>query len=118
MTMDRVYLDYLEDILDALRKSRAFAAGMSMNQFSEDEKTVFAVIRALEVVGEASKQIPHHVRRRHQEVPWRQMAGMRDKLIHHYFGVDLAVLWKTIQEDVPALLPIIQNVISEEQAAT
>jgi uncharacterized protein with HEPN domain len=116
MTRDRIYADYLEDLLDALRKSRQFVAGMRFEQFSKDDKTVYAVIRALEVVGEAAKQIPHDVQQRHREVPWQEMAGMRDKLIHHYFGVDLKVVWKTVEEDVPSLIPIIRDVIVEEEA--
>lgn len=116
MTRDRIYADYLHDLLDALRKSRQFVAGMHFEQFSKDDKTVYAVIRALEVVGEAAKQIPQDVQQRHRRVPWQEMAGMRDKLIHHYFGVDLKVVWKTVEEDVPSLIPTIRDVIAEEEA--
>ncbi len=77
---------------------------------------MFAVIRALEVVGEATNRILEEVRERYKEVPWREMAGMRDNLIHHYFGVDLRVVWKTAVEDVSALIPVTQRVIAEEEA--
>lgn len=86
-----------------------------VERFSKDDKTVYAVVRALEVVGEAAKQIPPEVRQRHQRVPWREVAGMRDKLIHHYFGVDLTVVWKTVEEDVAMLISIIRDVIAEEE---
>lgn len=115
MTSDRVYLDYLEDLLDALQKAEQFVAGMSFEEFAEDEKTVFAVIRALEVVGEAAKKIPEGVRQKYGAVPWRDMGRMRDKLIHHYFGVDLRVVWKTVEEDVPALIPVIERAVIEEE---
>ena len=114
MTPTRPYLDYLEDILDAMEKATAFIQGMTYEQFAQDAKTVFAVIRALEIVGEATKQIPQSVKNSYPEVPWRQMAGMRDKLIHDYSGVNLAVVWKTVIEDLPNLEPLIRHVLAEE----
>jgi len=115
MKSRRLHLDYLEDLVDALQKSRQFVAGMDYEQFSADAKTVYAVIRALEVVGEAAKQIPPEVQKAYDMVPWQAMSGMRDKLIHHYFGVNLAVVWKTVTEDVADLLPILSEVIRQEQ---
>jgi len=70
MTSDREYVDYLEDLLDAMHKSRQFVSGMRFEQFVADDKTVFAVIRALEVIGEASKQVPESVRQKYAQVPW------------------------------------------------
>ena len=74
----------------------------------------FAVVRALEVIGEATKHIPASVRKRYPDIPWRKMAGMRDVVIHEYFGVDYDVLWKTVHKDVPDLKPLIVDAIEQE----
>lgn len=103
MTPRRVYLDYLQDIADAADKIAQFIAGMSYAQFVKDTKTSYAVIRALEVIGEAAKQVPSSIKADYPKVPWREIAGIRDKLIHDYFGVNLEVVWKTAIEDVPNL---------------
>ena len=116
MTPDRIYTDYLGDLLAALQKGNRFVRDMDFEEFTEDEKTVFAVIRALEIAGEAAKQIPPRVRTKYPGVPWREMSGMRDKLIHHYFGVDLQVVWKTVKEETPVLIPLLQRVLDEENA--
>jgi uncharacterized protein with HEPN domain len=95
--------DYLADILDASGKISKFINGMDSAQFAGDEKTFFAVVRCLEIIGEAARKIPPSVREQHPQVPWREMTGMRDKLIHDYMGVNVTVVWKTITEDLPAL---------------
>ena len=82
MSSDREYADYLEDILDAISKIANFIEGMTFDQFSRDDKTAYAVIRALEIIGEATKHIPEHVRKSNPDISWREMAGIRDKLIH------------------------------------
>lgn len=113
MTPEREYTDYLHDILDAIEKAEQFTVGMDFEQFEDDDKTAFAVIRALEVIGEATKAVPQHVRDHYPAVPWQQMAGMRDILIHKYFGVDLRVVWETVQQDLPALKPLIVQIVEE-----
>ena len=83
-------------------------------KFAQDQKTIYAVVRAFEIIGEAAKKVPPSVRKRHAKVPWKQMAGMRDKLIHEYFGVNHQVLWKTAQEDIPPVLRLIGKVMKVE----
>ncbi|MGH9855939.1 MAG: HepT-like ribonuclease domain-containing protein, partial [Blastocatellia bacterium] len=101
MSVERTYFDYLADILDAIGKVSRFIEGLTFEEFAQDDKTVFAVVRGLEIIGEATKQIPSSVRDSCPEIPWREMAGMRDKLTHGYFGVNLMVVWKTSTEDLP-----------------
>jgi uncharacterized protein with HEPN domain len=86
---------------------------MDFSTFSTDRRTNLAVVRALEIIGEATRHVPKSIRRRYPDVPWQDMAAMRNKLIHEYFGVDLEVLWRTIQEDLPPLCEAIQQVIDE-----
>jgi uncharacterized protein with HEPN domain len=85
---------------------------MTFQDFLRDKKTQNAVIRSVEVIGEAAKKIPKSIREKYKLIPWKKMAGMRDKMIHEYFGVDLEILWKTIKEDVPSLKPLIEQLKS------
>ena len=100
----RLAQDYLRDMLDALDKAQRFVFGLDSLGLHSDEKTAYAVVRALEIIGEASKQVPAPLRTRFPDIPWKSLAGMRDKLTHGYFGVDLDVVWNTITEDLPPLL--------------
>lgn len=97
------YRAYIEDILDAISKAESFGVGLSYDEFREDAKTQFSVAWALAIIGEATKHVPPEIRNQAPDVPWRSMAGMRDKLIHAYTGVDFEVVWRTLKEELPAL---------------
>jgi uncharacterized protein with HEPN domain len=115
MTSSRDSIQFLRDIEQMMTYIQDFVAGMTREQFITDIKTYFAVVRALEVIGEAAKQVTAEIRDRHPDVPWKQMAGMRDRLIHGYFGVDANIVWATATKLIPELLPLIGNAIAEEK---
>ncbi len=101
MSHPRIYLDYFRDMLKSAEKAIEFVDGMDFEQFAKDEKTIYAVVRALEIIGEAARKIPEDMRKAYPDIPWREIAGTRDKLIHEYFGVNLSVVWRTVQDDLP-----------------
>lgn len=103
--MRRELRDYLEDIVTAIDETAEFTQGLTFESFSRDRKTINAAIRSLEVLGEAAKRIPESMRAMAPGVPWKYMAGMRDKLIHEYFGVDSEIVWTVIREELPPIRP-------------
>ena len=90
--------------------------GFTFEAFTRDKRTQYAVIRALEVMGEAAKHIPEDIRQRYPEIPWREIAGMRDKLIHDYIGIEMETVWLVVKRHIPAFRPSIQQVLSEIKA--
>ena len=106
--MTKEFRDYIFDIQEAMNDIEDFIRDMSFEEFHSDKKTSNAVIRSIEIIGEAAKRVPDEVRTKYQDVPWRAMSGMRDKLIHQYTSVDLEIVWVVITQDIK---PIIQKII-------
>lgn len=94
---------YLSDMISYCESAINFTTGITYSLFIKDEKTIFAVIRAIEVIGEASKKVPKNLKNKYSNIPWREIAGMRDKLVHEYFGINHKVVWNTVKKDIPGL---------------
>lgn len=107
----RIYFDYIKDIYDEIKNMEEFTDGVSYEEFLNDTKTVYAVIRSFEVIGEAVKNIPSDIKDSQSDIPWKSMAGMRDKLIHEYFGVDYETLWKTMKLIIPKIKPLLDSLL-------
>ncbi|MCD6542142.1 MAG: DUF86 domain-containing protein [Thermoplasmata archaeon] len=112
--MRRDYKLFIKDILDAIEKIEEFVAGMDFEEFKNDDKTVSAVVRKLEIIGEATKNIPDEIRQKHPDLPWKEMAKIRDKLIHGYFVVDHQIVWNVVKKELPLLKPKIEKILQEE----
>lgn len=113
--MNREFLDFVEDILDAMEKAELLVEEVSYDQFETDFRINFAVIRALEIIGEASKRLPKGLRDRYPQIPWKGMAGMRDRIIHGYDDVDYQIVWGVVKNDIPEIKPRIQKILDEYQ---
>jgi len=111
--MSRSQKQYLLDILDAMDKARRFVEDVTFEELEEDQRTQFALQRAFEIIGEATKHLDDDLREEYGEVPWNDMAGMRDMLIHEYFAVDLAVVWGTIHDRFPEVQRRLREILDE-----
>jgi len=112
--MSKKLLIYLKDIKMAIISIEKFIEGLDYNQFKVDDKTSSAVIRKFEIIGEATKNIPEVIREQNLQIPWKDIAGMRDKLIHAYSEVDLKLVWTTIHQRLPKLKSTIEKLLEED----
>ena len=113
MRRNRECADYLKDILEHAAQAQQFVAGVEFDAFRTNIEKVLAVVRALEIIGEAARQVPSAMRARYREIPWEDIIGMRNKLIHDYFGVDLEVVWRTVREDLPPLREAVARMLED-----
>ncbi len=113
MKMKRSYQEFLQDILDAITEIESFIDGISFDDFQSDRTKVLAVVKLLEIVGEAVKKIPDEQRRLYPEIPWRSISGMRNILIHEYWQIDIEVLWSTIP-DLPLLKVAVIDMLNQK----
>lgn len=109
----RIVKDYLNDILENIKDINVFIADIDYDDLKSDKKTQYAVIRCLEVIGEAAKKISDNSRIKYPAIPWQEISGMRDKLIHDYFGIDLETVWDTIKEDLLPLKKAVESMLEE-----
>jgi uncharacterized protein with HEPN domain len=111
--MKRTFRDYVEDILTSFEETEEFTQGLDFDAFAKDRRTVNAVVRSLEVMGEAAKRIPVEIRKEYPEIPWKRMTGMRDKLIHEYSGVDVEIVWGVVKMELPPLKPFFDQMLQD-----
>lgn len=104
---------YLKDILENMERAENFVKDAGYDEFVKDEKMHYAVIRCIEIIGEAAKHMPKNMKEKYPSIPWKDIAGMRDKVIHFYFGVNLESVWETVKEDIPKIKPLFKKVFEE-----
>lgn len=109
----RDYTLYLKDILEAMHAIEKFVENITFEDFQRNDMVSSAVIRKFEIIGEATKGLPETVRNKYPQVPWKEMAGMRDRLIHFYFGIKYDLVWHTIKDVIPEVKPVIQEIMKD-----
>jgi uncharacterized protein with HEPN domain len=107
--------DYLQDIIDSIDDIEDFTKNLTYEQFVKDRKTLNAVVRSIEIIGEAAKQLPNEVKANYNTLPWKEITGMRDKLIHAYFGMDTETIWETVHKNIPTLKQTIQKLLKDQE---
>lgn len=113
MKNKRTYVDYLLDILSNIEKTQRFVEGVSFDDFQANDEKVYAVVHALQTIGEATRHLPKSLRQRYAEISWDDVVGMRDIVIHEYFGVDIEIIWRTVQRDLSPLEGVVKRMLAD-----
>ena len=112
---ERTYFHFLEDILLSIKRIQEYISGYDFKRFKQDYKTVDAVIRNLEIIGEASKNLPEEIKKRYTEVPWEEMYRLRNRVTHEYFGVDYDIIWDIVTNYLPQNEKAIVDLLNKEK---
>ena len=112
--MKREYEDYLRDMLENAEKALTFVQGLDYDGFCKDDKALYAVIRALEIIGEAARRVSQETRDQYPQIPWREMTSMRNLVIHEYDVVDINQVWDTVQNKIPPLIEELVKIVPPE----
>ena len=110
--MPRDHKLYLKDMLEAIQKIERYSEKMSLDTLLEDDLVQDAIIRNLEILGEAVKNIPEHVKNEHPDIEWKKIAGLRDIITHAYFGIDVEIIWDVVENKIPSLKKSILEILS------
>lgn len=106
----------IADIIEAIEKIERYISGLDHDAFVHDEKTMDAVVRNLEIIGEAGRRTPESFRRQHPEIEWARIVGLRNRIVHAYFGIDLEIIWEILQKDLSVLKSRIATVKVDEES--
>jgi uncharacterized protein with HEPN domain len=109
---------YIKDLVENMKHAETFIENLTYEEFIKDKKTSYAVVRCIEIIGEAAKNIPDDVRDRYPDIPWKKMAGMRDKISHFYFGIDMKKVWLGVKRDIPKIKPQIKKILKDLSGET
>lgn len=110
----REYRLAIEDMLEAIGKIRRYTEGMTYDSFVTDDRTIDAVIRNITVIGEAARNIPEEIQKKTPDIPWTEMRGIRNVVVHEYFGISEEILWRTVDKDLPRLIPALQRMLADD----
>ena len=105
---------FLEDILESIELIRSYISGMTYEDFKKDRKTIDAVVRNLEIIGEAARNIPDNIKAEHTDIDWKGMIGLRNRIAHGYFGISLGIVWNIIKNELPSLKVKIKQILETE----
>ena len=109
----RDHVSYVEDIIEHMNYAEEFINNLTFEEFTNDKKTILSVTKCIEVVGEATKHIPDSIREKYPDIPWNDLAGIRDRLVHGYFKVNLVIVWTTVTQEFPELRPKMEKVLND-----